>query len=145
MSARVGLHDQMGAGICHSHGRSLQQDQVSRKPQTGLLLFQKAVRPSKMTMNPLRNAVSCGIFAGCRDHWCKSRTDRLKYLSIGDYIAYFVIAMRECLTNSVRHADLQRSVTCPAGWANSSLLYTNNGIPQKLHAPEAGSQPPPAM
>lgn len=131
LSAKTRLHDQMGAGIIAMR-QILQQDQVSREAADSLLLFQKAIRAIK---NDDESPQECSMLA---EFLQDAATIGVKVELTGEMpkqweiYRIFVIAMRECLTNSVRHADATAlSVTARQDGRNSSLCITNNGIPPK--------------
>ena len=129
LSAKTRLHDQMGAGIIAMR-QILQQEQVSQEAADSLLLFQKAIRTIKNDneypqergefADFLRDASTIGIKVEMTGELPKQ----------GEIYRIFVIAMRECLTNSVRHADATALyVTVRQDGNNISLRITNNGKP----------------
>ena len=105
---------------------------MSREAADSLLLFQKAIRAIKnddespqecsMLAEFLQDAATIGVKVELTGEMPKQ----------GEIYRIFVIAMRECLTNSVRHADATSlSVIARQDGRNSCLCITNNGIPPK--------------
>ena len=129
LSAKTKLHDRMGAGILAMR-LILQQEQISQEAADSLLLFQKAIRSLK---NDNADSRECDAFA---DFLQDADTIGVKIELTGELpkqgeiYRIFVIAMRECLTNSVRHADATTlSVIVKHNSAHTSMCITNNGVP----------------
>ena len=129
LSAKTKLHDQMGAGIIAMR-QIIRQEQVSQEAADSLQLFQKAVSAIKSDNEYplergelaefLRDADTIGVKVELTGELPKQE----------DVYHIFVIAMRECLTNSVRHADATRlSAVIKQNGGTISLRITNNGRP----------------
>ena len=139
LSAKTKLHDQMGAGIIAMR-QILQQEQVSQEAADSLLLFQKAIRTIKNDNEYpqergelaefLRDASTIGVKVEMAGELPKQE----------EIYRIFVIAMRECLTNGVRHADATALyVTARQDGNNISLRITNNGKPpESVIVPKGG-------
>lgn len=127
LAAKTKLHDQMGAGIVAIR-QLLRQDPPPQDAEESLRLFQKAVSALKSDNGEkhgglaefLQDAATIGVkvkLTGALPQ--QEETARL-----------FVLALRECLSNSVRHADateLSASITESSG--SVSLRVSNNGTP----------------
>lgn len=126
LAAKTKLHDQMGAGIVAIR-QLLRQDPPPQDAEESLRLFQKAVSALKSDNGEkgglaefLQDAATIGVkveLTGALPQ--QEETARL-----------FVLALRECLSNSVRHADateLSAIITESSG--SVSLRVSNNGTP----------------
>lgn len=129
LSAKTKLHDQMGAGITAMR-QILRQEQISQETADSLLLFQKAVSAIKSDNEYplergelakfLQDASTIGVKVELTGELPKQQ----------EVYHIFVIAMRECLTNGVRHADATRlSAIIEQDGSTVSLRITNNGKP----------------
>lgn len=129
LSAKTKLHDQMGAGIIAMR-QIIRQEQVSQEAADSLQLFQKAVSAIKSDNEYplergelaefLRDANTIGVKVELTGELPKQE----------EVYHIFVVAMRECLTNSVRHADATRlSVIIKQNDSTISLRITNNRRP----------------
>lgn len=129
LSAKTKLHDQMGAGIIAMR-QIIRQEQVSQEAADSLQLFQKAVSAIKSDNEYplergelaefLRDANTIGVKVELTGELPKQE----------EVYHIFVVAMRECLTNSVRHAGATRlSVIIKQNDSTISLRITNNGRP----------------
>ena len=129
--AKTKLHDQMGAGIIAIR-QVLRQEQISQEAAESIQLFRKAVSAIKSDSEyPLER----GEFA---EFLQDASTIGVKVELTGELpkqeelYRIFVIAMRESLTNCVRHADAtELSAIIIQGDGNISLHITNNGKPPK--------------
>lgn len=138
LSAKTKLHDQMGAGIIAIR-QILRQGQVSQEAAESIRLFQKAVSAMKSDNEYplergeraefLQDAATIGVKVELTGELPKQ--EELYHI--------FVIAMRESLTNSVRHADAtELSAVVTQNDGSVSLRVTNNGKPPKSPAQPKG-------
>lgn len=127
LSAKTKLHDQMGAGLIAVR-QILRQEQ--EEAADSLCLFQKAVSAIKSDNESppergelaefLRDADAIGVTVELTGELPKQEEE----------YHTFVTALRECLTNSVRHADATRlSAVIEQDGSTISLRITNNGKP----------------
>ena len=138
LSAKTKLHDQMGAGIIAIR-QILRQDYVSQEAAESIRLFQKAVSAMK---SDNEYPLECGELA---EFLQDAATIGVKVELTGELpkqeelYHIFVIAMRESLTNSVRHADAtELSAVVTQNDGSVSLRVTNNGKPPKSPAQPKG-------
>lgn len=126
LAAKTKLHDQMGAGIVAIR-QFLRQGPPSRDAEESLRLFQEAVSALKSDNGErgglaefLQDAATIGVkveLTGALPQ--QEEAQRL-----------FVLALRECLSNSVRYAfatELSAAITESGG--SVSLCVSNNGTP----------------
>lgn len=129
LNAKTRLHDQMGAGLIAIR-QILQQDLPPDEADAAVELFQKAVEAIKNdTAYPLKrgqlaeflqDAAAIGVRVEMRGE------PRLQ----GELHEVFLLAMRECLTNSVRHADAGRlMITLWEDAVAVSMRIKNDGAP----------------
>lgn len=127
LSAKTKLHDQMGAGITAMR-QILLQEQAPPDAGESLRLFQKAVHALKSDSKfPLEHE-ELGEFLQDADTIGVKVTLTGELPMQEDASRLFLLALRESLTNSVRHAgatELTAAITCQKGGA--SLRITNNG------------------
>lgn len=139
LAAKTRLHDQMSAGIIAMR-RILQQEQTTEETADAVRLFQKAVSAIKNDNEYqlerselaefIRDADSIGVKVELNGEMPQQQ----------EQYRIFVIAMRECLTNSVRHADATRlTIYIQNDDCSVSLHITNNGKPpERKVTPKGG-------
>ncbi|MGN1132624.1 MAG: sensor histidine kinase, partial [Ruminococcus sp.] len=131
LTAKTRLHDRMSAGIIAMR-RILQQDQTTEEAVDAVSLFQKAVSTIK---NDNEYPVQRGELA---EFMRDADTIGVKVELNGELPQHqeayrvFLIAMRECLTNSVRHANATiLTIDIQKDDNHFSIRITNNGTPPK--------------
>ena len=129
LAAKTRLHDRMSAGIIAMR-QILQQEQTTEETADAVSLFQKAVSAIKNDNEYplergelaefLRDADTIGVKVELNGEMPQQQ----------ELYRVFVIAMRECLTNSVRHADATKLMIDIQKDDNYfSIRITNNGKP----------------
>ena len=129
LAAKTGLHDRMSAGIIAMR-QILKQEQTTEETADAVSLFQKAVSAIKNDNEyPLergelaefmRDADTIGVKVELNGELPQQQEQHRAFL----------IAMRECLTNSVRHADATiLKIDIQKDDNYYSIRITNNGKP----------------
>ncbi len=139
LAAKTRLHDRMSAGIIAMR-QILQQEQTTEETADAVSLFQKAVSAIKNDNEyPLergelaefmRDADTIGVKAELNGELPQQQEQH----------RVFLIAMRECLTNSVRHADATiLKINIQEADNYFSIRITNNGKnPESKVIPKGG-------
>ena len=138
LAAKTRLHDQMSAGIIAMR-RILQQEQMTEETAGAVRLFQKAVSAIKndneypLERTELAEFMRDADTIGVKVELSGELPEQQELYSV------FVIAMRECLTNSVRHADATMlKVDIQQNGNAVSMCITNNGKPPKSNVTPKG-------
>ena len=139
LAAKTRLHDQMSAGIIAMR-RILQQEQMTEETADAVRLFQKAVSAIKndneypLERGELAEFIRDADLIGVKVELNGEMPQQQEQYRV------FVIAMRECLTNSVRHADATRlTIDIHNDDCSVSLRITNNGKPpERKVTPKGG-------
>ena len=129
LAAKTRLHDRMSAGIIAMR-QILQQEKMTEETADAVRLFQKAVSTIKNDNEyPLergelaefmRDADTIGVKAELNGEMPQQQ----------ELYRVFLLAMRECLTNSVRHADATSlTIDIQNDDCSASIRITNNGKP----------------
>lgn len=129
LAAKTRLHDRMSAGIIAMR-QILQQEQTSEETVDAVSLFQKAVSAIKddneyplqrgKLAEFMRDADTIGVKVELNGELPEQQ----------ELCRVFLIAMRECLTNSVRHADATiLKIDIQKDNNYFSIRITNNGKP----------------
>lgn len=129
LAAKTRLHDRMSAGIIAMR-QILKQEQTTEETADAVSLFQKAVSAIKNDNEyPLergelaefmRDADTIGVKVELNGELPQQQEQH----------RVFLIAMRECLTNSVRHADATKlTIDIQEDDNYFSIRITNNGEP----------------
>lgn len=129
LAAKTRLHDQMSAGIIAMR-KILLQEKMTEETTDAVRLFQKAVSAIKNdNQYPLergelaeflRDAETIGVKVELNGELPQQQ----------ELYRVFIIAMRECLTNSVRHADATMlTIDIQKDDSTISIRITNNGKP----------------
>lgn len=129
LSAKTRLHDRMSAGILAMR-QILQQEQTTEESVDAVILFQNAVSAIKNDNEyPLqrgelaefmRDADTIGVKVELNGELPQQQ----------EVYRVFLIAMRECLTNSVRHANATiLTIDIHNDDCSNSIRITNNGKP----------------
>ena len=129
LSAKTRLHDQMSAGIIAIR-QILQQEKMTEETAGAVRMFQKAVSTIKNDNEYplergelaefLRDADTIGVKVELNGELPQQQEQH----------RVFLIAMRECLTNSVRHADATKlTIDIQEDDNYFSIRITNNGEP----------------
>lgn len=129
LAAKTRLHDQMGAGMLAVR-KVLQQSSPSEETEDAIRLFRKAVSTIKNDNEGpedsgefeefMRDAETIGVTVEVTGEL--PRPERARRV--------FVTAMRECLTNGVRHADATAlRIQMTEGGGAYGLRVTNDGRP----------------
>lgn len=139
LSAKTKLHDQMGAGVIAIR-RMIQQVHSQEDQEGAVRLFQKAVNIMKNdNESPLERSEFAEFMHDADTIGVKIRlTGELP--KQGEAYHIFVVAMRECLTNGVRHADAtELQIAIRQEDSDLSMRITNNGvIPKGEIVPKGG-------
>ncbi len=129
LAAKTRLHDQMGAGLIAMR-QTLLGTQSAEEAETAVHMFRKAVSAIKRDNEyPTERGELAELM---QDAAAIGTTIELTGMlpECGAIQRVFLIAMRECLTNSVRHADATRLfVTIEQSPTFARLHITNNGEP----------------
>lgn len=131
LTAKTRLHDQMGGGILAIR-QILQQNHTTEENTDAVTLLRKAVSIIKddneypvgygELADFIHDADTIGIHVDIVGNLPKQ----------SDMLDVFMIAMRECLTNSARHADAtQLKIIVCEDEKSVSVHITNNGKPPK--------------
>ncbi len=131
LTAKTRLHDQMGGGILAIR-QILQQNHTTEENIAAVSLLRKAVSTIKndneypVGRGELADFIHDADAIGIQVKMTGSLPEH------GDMFDVFMIAMRECLTNSARHADAtQLQITVQEDEKAVSMHITNNGNPPK--------------
>lgn len=139
LSAKTKLHDQMGAGVIAVR-RMIRQGNRQEDQEDALRLFRRAVDIMKNdNESPLERSEFAEFMHDADTIGVKIRlTGELP--KQGDVYHIFVVAMRECLTNGVRHADAtELQIAIHQDDSDLSMRITNNGeIPKGEIVPKGG-------
>lgn len=137
--AKTRLHDQMGSGVLAIR-RILQHKQTPKETEEALGIFRKAVNifkyDNQYTLERgelaefLRDAQAIGVAVELSGELPES----------GEGYRACILTMRECLTNSVRHADAtQMQITVRYSGSTAIMRITNNGaVPESEIVPKGG-------
>lgn len=139
LAAKTRLHDQMGAGLIAVR-QALLETQSPTEVETAVQMFRRAVSAVKRDNDyPTERSALAELLQDAAAIGT-SITLRGSLPAEEPIQRVFLIAMRECLTNSVRHADATRLfVTIERSSANARLYITNNGMPpQNAVTPRGG-------
>ncbi len=139
LAAKTRLHDQMGAGLTAMR-QTLLGTQSAEEAEVAVRMFRKAVSAIKRDNEyPTERGELAELMQDAAA--IGTTIERVGELPKQERIRrVFLIAMRECLTNSVRHADAtQLFVTVEQTATCARLHITNNGVPpQSEIAPRGG-------
>lgn len=139
LSAKTKLHDQMGAGVIAVR-RMILQAHSQEDQEEAVRLFQRAVNIMKNdNESPLDRSEFAEFVRDADTIGVKIRlTGELP--KQGDVYHMFVVAMRECLTNGVRHADTtELQIAIHQDDSDLSMRITNNGVlPKGEIVPKGG-------
>lgn len=129
LTAKTRLHDQMGGGILAIR-QILQQNHTTEENIAAVSLLRKAVSTIKndneypVEHGELADFIHDADTIGIQVEMTGSLPKQ------GDMFDVFMIAMRECLTNSARHADATKiQITVQEDEKAVSMRITNNGNP----------------
>lgn len=132
LAAKTRLHDEMGAGIVAIRQILCQQPPPLETAGENLRLFQRAVSALKSDSEAAPDALGGELAEFLRD----AETIGVKVTLTGqmpqqpDAARLFVLALRECLSNGVRHADAtELSAVIREDAGSVSLRVSNNGRP----------------
>lgn len=131
LSAKTKLHDQMGAGVIAVR-RMVQQVHSQEGQEDAVRLFQRAVNIMKNdNESPLERSEFTEFMHDADTIGVKIRlTGELP--KQGEVYHMFIVAMRECLTNGVRHADAtELQIAIHQDDSDVSMRITNNGVTPK--------------
>lgn len=139
LSAKTKLHDQMGAGVIAVR-RIIRQVHSQEDQEDAVRLFRRAVDIMKNdNESPLERSEFAEFLHDADTIGVKIRlTGELP--KQGEVYHMFVVAMRECLTNGVRHAGAtELQIAMHQDDSGLSMRITNNGvIPKGEIVPKGG-------
>ena len=129
LTAKTRLHDRMSGGIIAMR-QILQQEQTTEKNVDAVSLFQKAVSAIKNDNEyPLQRGELAEFMSDADTIGVKVELNG-ELPQQQELCRVFLIAMRECLTNSVRHANATiLTIDIHNDDCFSSIRITNNGNP----------------
>lgn len=138
LAAKTRLHDQMGAGLAAV--RQILQNQESADSANAVKLLRQAVSAVKNDNEYPREQGEFSKFMqdaeaiGVKVNFCGNLPKKEEFAHV------FILAMRECLTNGVRHAGAtELSIEIREEDPFYSVFITNNGaLPEKEVVPKGG-------
>ncbi|MGN0459368.1 MAG: sensor histidine kinase [Ruminococcus sp.] len=129
LTAKTRLHDRMSGGILAMR-QILQQEQTTEETVDAVSLFQKAVSAIKNDNEyPLQRGELAEFMSDADTIGVKVELNG-ELPQQQEVYRVFLIAMRECLTNSVRHANATiLAIDIHNDDCSNSIRITNNGKP----------------